>query len=446
MASHSILVVDDEPTAREGLELTLEAEGYQVHQAVSAPQALEFLKGSRVDLIITDLKMPGMSGLDLLAEVRRTWPELDVIIITGFASIDTAISAMKLGAFDYLTKPFNLDVVRQAVRRALEKRRLVAENLDLKRELSRIGGLDQIVGESQEMLAVFDLIRQVAPSTATVLVSGESGTGKELVARAIHYASPRASRRFLSLNCAALAENLLDNELFGHEKGAFTDAAAMKKGLFEAADGGTIFLDEIAEIGPTMQVKLLRVIQEREVMRVGGTQPVSVDFRLLTATNRNLDEEVGKGTFRQDLFYRLNVITVKVPALRERREDIPLLAHHFFDRFRAHEGKRIRCISPKALEILKNYAWPGNVRELANVVERAVILCRTEEIQPLDLPPSLSLSSVEEPSDLHSLEEHEREYILTVVSRLSGNLTRAAKVLGLDRSTLWRKLKKYGVP
>jgi DNA-binding NtrC family response regulator len=441
----SILVVDDEATAREGLELTLAGEGYSVRQAASGAEALELLRQSPSDLVITDLKMPGLTGLDVLSEVRKLYPDLDVIVITGFATVDSAIQSMKMGAFDYLTKPFNLDAVRQVVKRALEKRRLEHENVALKRELARLGGLDGIVGRSTPMHDVFDMVRQVAPSSATVLITGESGTGKELIARSIHYNSPRAPKRFLPLNCAALSESLLENELFGHEKGAYTDARERKEGLFEAANGTTIFLDEIGEISQAMQVRLLRVLQEREVTRVGGTAPVKVDFRLVAATNRDLEKQVASGAFRADLFYRLNVITVRLPALRDRRDDVPLLVQHFFEKFRSQEGKKVQGLSAKAMEILCNYSWPGNVRELANVIERAVILTRDNEIGQEDLPPALSRAKPDEPSDLHSLEDHERDYIQYVLSRSSGNLTRASKILGMDRTTLWRKLKKYGL-
>jgi DNA-binding NtrC family response regulator len=444
MTRASILVVDDEVVARDGLELTLAAEGYTVHAAPGVAEALTILHRNPIDLVVTDLRMPGAGGEELLAQVRKGWSGLDVIVVTGFATLDSAIAVMKLGAFDYLTKPFNLDNVRQVVRRALEKRRLVEENLELKGQLSKLGGLEQMVGDAPPMRAVFDLIRQVAPSAATVLITGESGAGKELVSQAIHYSSVRAGKPFVSLNCAALSESLLENELFGHEKGAFTDARDQRAGLFEASNGGTIFLDEIAEISLGMQVKLLRVLQQKEILRVGATQPIPVDFRLLAATNKDLEAAVAAGQFRSDLYYRLNVINIQVPALRERREDIPLLATHFFRRFRAQEGKRINGISPEAMEILKAHSWPGNVRELANVMERAVILSRSEFLLPADFPQTL-VESRADGEKLESLEEHEKQYILKVFAQLDRNATHTAKILGMDRTTLWRKLKKYGV-
>lgn len=439
----TLLIVDDEAVAREGLSMALEDQGYSLVQAETAPAALSILESETVDLILTDLRMPGMDGLELLSAVQERQPHVPVIVITGFATVDTAISAMKHGAFDYLTKPYNIDKVRLTVKRALTQQQLRQENLALRQELARLRGSGEILGKSRAMKAVLELVAQVAPSRSSVLITGESGTGKELVARALHRMGPRSSSSFVSLNCGALSETLLENELFGHEKGAYTDARERKAGLIESADGGTIFLDEIAEVSAAMQAKLLRVLQEREILRIGGTRPVKVDFRLVAATNRDLDEEMDQGRFRRDLFYRLNVIRVVLPPLRERLEDIPLLAEHFREKFAKEEGKDVERVTKEALEALGSHSWPGNVRELENVVQRAIILDRDGVLGRDDLPPEVTTLSAHEVQDLPSLREQEKRYILYVLDRVGQNRTQAARVLGLDRSSLWRKLKEY---
>ena len=446
MAEETILVVDDEAIAREGLRMTLADEGYRLLEAESAVAALNLLRTTPADLVLSDLRMPGLDGLEFLRNLRELHPDLLVVIITGFASVESAIAAMKEGAFDYLTKPYNLDAVRLTVRRALAQRRLQAENRALKEELAASRGAARILGHSPPMQQIMALVEQVAGSRSSVLITGESGTGKELVARALHYRSPRAEKAFVSLNCSSLAETLLENELFGHEKGAFTDARERKTGLFEAAAGGTIFLDEVGDIPMAMQPKLLRVLQEREVLRVGGTAPVKVDFRLVTATNRDLQAAIGEGRFRQDLFYRLNVISLAMPPLRERAEDIPELARHFLERFCRDEKKEIHGFTDEAMRLLAQYAWPGNVRQLENVVERVVILDRRGSIDAADLPPELTAGPDSELGDLVSLAEHEKRHILRVLEAVAGNRSKAARILGLDRSSLWRKLKEYGVP
>ncbi|MBI4867657.1 MAG: sigma-54-dependent Fis family transcriptional regulator [Candidatus Wallbacteria bacterium] len=444
--NETLLLVDDEAIAREGLQMTLANEGYRLIPAATAAEALNALQSMTVDLVLTDLKMPGIDGLELLRRCRELYPDVRVIMITGYATVESAIAALKDGAFDYLTKPYNIEAVRATVRRALSQRRLEAENRALKEELAGRRGTSRILGKSRKMQEILALVRQVAGSRSSVLVTGESGTGKELIARALHYESPRRDRRFVSLNCSSLAENLLENELFGHERGAFTDARERKAGLFESADGGTIFLDEIGDVPAAMQPKLLRVLQERELLRVGGTEPVQVDFRLVAATNRQLEAEIAAGRFRQDLFYRLNVITIAMPALRERSEDIPDLAQHFLARSCHDEGQPLKRFHPDALALLQAYAWPGNVRQLENVVERVVILDRTGTIEPALLPPEISAGPSGSAEELHSLAENERLHILRVLERCENNRSRAARILGLDRSSLWRKLKEYGVP
>ncbi len=438
-----ILVVDDEEVAREGLSLALERD-YQVVAADRAESALGLLARSPFDLVVTDLRMPGMDGLQLLERLRSEWPDLPVVMVTGFAAVDTAVEAMRRGAFDYISKPYHLDAVRITLARALEARRLEAENRRLRREAERLGARDQtLVGSSAAMAKVRALVDRVADTRASVLVTGGSGTGKELVARALHAGSRRASLPFLGVNCGAIPRDLVASELFGAEKGAFTGATERRIGLFEAAAGGTVFLDEIGELDGPIQVALLRVLQQREVVRLGSSTPIPVDFRLVAATHRNLKDGLETGAFRPDLYYRIRVVEIELPDLRERPEDIPELAAHFLVRIAARDGRRAHELSTRALELLAAYPWPGNVRELENVIERAVILANGPRITPAALPEEIA-SGDENPEALPSLAERERAWIEEVLRRVGGNRTKAARILGLDRSSLWRKLKEYG--
>jgi len=434
-----VLVVDDEEVAREGLRMALE-ETYQVETAPDGAAALAFLEGRRADVLLTDLRMPGM---ELLQKARELDDELVVLMITGFAAIDTAVEAIRLGAADYIPKPYHLDDVRLRLARALRGRELEARNRGLRREAEARRPCGEMIGESRAMREVFALVEKVADTQASVLVTGSSGTGKELVARELHARSRRAASPFLSINCGAIPEGLAESELFGHEAGAFTGASERRAGLFEAAAGGTVFLDELGELELSVQVALLRVLQQREVVRVGARRPVRVDFRLVAATNRDLKEEVGAGRFREDLYYRVRVVEVGLPDLRDRPEDIPLLATHFLERIARREGRKVKRLSTRAMELLSAYAWPGNVRELENVLDRAAILAAGTRITPSALPQEL-VGDGDDVEDLPSLAELEREHIQRVLTRVGGNRTRAAKILGLDRSSLWRKLKEEG--
>jgi DNA-binding NtrC family response regulator len=389
-----VLIVDDEPNIRHILGAILRKDGYAVQSADNGEGALKLLEEEAFDLIITDLVMPQMGGIDLLHEIQQRRPGTSVVIMTAYGTIKTAVEAMKMGARDYITKPFEMDEVKIVARNALNMAGLVKENRILKQELGRRCACDEMIGDSRAMAEITDMIEKVAKSRATVLISGESGTGKELVARAIHRNSRRSGNPFIAVNCAALSNDLLESELFGHEKGAFTGAMAQKPGRFELADGGTLFLDEVGEISPALQVKLLRILQEREFERVGGTKTIKVDIRLIAATNRDLEEAVKKNDFREDLYYRLKVIEMHTPSLRERIEDIPMLAEHFLKRFSHENGKKLREISSEATNLCQSYSWPGNIRELENAVEYAVIMAdeRCEELTPEMLPLSIQLA------------------------------------------------------
>ena len=449
-----ILVVDDERSMREFLEIFFRREGYDVTTADNVESALVAVDADDFDLIITDLQMPERSGLDLLYEVREVSPETPVIMITAFATTENAIAAMKQGAYDYITKPFKVDEIRVVVEKALEKKTLTRENRRLKTELRSQARSRSLVGTGPAMQRIYDLVAQVAATKSNVLISGESGTGKELVARAIHEQSDRAERPFVAVNCAAIPENLLESELFGHVKGAFTGAVQNKAGLFETADQGTLFLDEVGELSPTLQVKLLRVIQDKCIRRVGGTGDRRVDVRLLAATNRELEQEVSEGRFREDLYYRLNVIQIGLPPLRERPEDVPLLVHHFLEKYSAELGKRIRGIADEALECLLGYAFPGNVRELENVIERAVALSRSDVIEREALspavlkPPALSTES-RIPADGADLERmlasYERGLLMEALQRTGGVKKRAAQLLGVSFRSFRYRLEKLGL-
>jgi len=462
-AALRVLVVDDERSMRELLSIVLKRDGYDVLLADTGKAAVEILKRERVDVLITDIRMPEMSGVDVLREAKLIDPGIISIVMTAFASTDTAVEALRLGAADYVHKsPNAVADVRLRVRKEIERKQLQQENVLLKRALQSSHQFSNIIGSSSAMVALFDLIETIAPTGSTVLISGESGTGKELVARAIHVGSPRSDRPFVALNCGALSETLLDSELFGHMRGAFTGADTNKKGLIEVAEKGTIFLDEIGEMSPMVQVKLLRVLQERKFRRLGGTEEVEADIRIIAATNRDLSKMVAAGEFREDLFYRINVIPVRLPALRERGHDIPLLAEHFVGKFAAQMKKDIAGISGGALACLRSYTWPGNVRELENAMERAVALERTPAILPESLPDAVrespgaaaavAVATASADDRLEAgfdLEQHvqgiEREYIAEALRRANGVKKNAAELLGLSFRQFRYLLKKYDV-
>ncbi|MBI3328736.1 MAG: sigma-54-dependent Fis family transcriptional regulator [Nitrospinae bacterium] len=444
-----IVVVDDDGRMRDLLVKVLMREGYTVRALPRAREVLEALSEAPTDLVISDIRMPEMDGLTLLHEVKRISPETSVILMTAFGSIDSAVQAMKTGASDYLTKPFKLDEITLVVRRVMEDRRLRAEVQALRAEVSTRYQFANIIGKSKPMLDLFALISKVANSRSTVLVQGKSGTGKELVAKAIHYNSPRQQRSLVTVNCSAIPKDLLESELFGHVRGAFTGAIASKRGLFEEADGSSLFLDEIGDLSPELQVKLLRVIQEREIKRVGDTRTLTVDVRLIAATNRDLAQAVSEGMFREDLYYRLNVIPIVLPELKERVEDIPLLAAHFLLKYGKEATPPLEGISKEAMGLLLEHGWPGNVRELENVIERAVILGHGPQILPEDLPEPIRTrqQTVRRGVDTRqlTLEELERDYIATVLREAHWHRMKAAQILGIDRRTLYRKIRTYGL-
>jgi DNA-binding NtrC family response regulator len=444
-----ILVVDDDEVTCNLLEEVLSKEGYAVDQALNGREAIE--KGERTpyDVVLTDIKMIGVDGMEVLRAYRQKSPETIIIMMTAFGSIETAIQAIKAGAYDYVSKPFKLEEIKLTIQRALEQNRLLQENLLYRQELITKYKFENIVGRSPQMLQVYKTIARVAESRSTVLLVGESGTGKELVARAIHFNSLRAAKPFVAVDCGSLAETLLESELFGHVRGAFTGAITSKKGLFEEADGGTCFLDEVGDISLTMQAKLLRVLQEHEIKRVGGTETIKIDVRIIAATNKNLEEIVAEKKFREDLFYRLNVVSLHLPPLRDRGEDIPLLAEHFLRKYAAENKKPVSRISQEALDHLLLYQWPGNVRELENIIERAVTLSHSSLILPEDLPRRVRVEPVETltrflPSHI-PLSELEKLYIQKVLEETGGNKKKAAAVLGIDRRTLYRMAARYGL-
>jgi DNA-binding NtrC family response regulator len=447
MMKGRILVVDDEANARNALAEILKEEGYSVDTAADGFKALARAEELGPELVLTDLKMPGMDGVKLLDKLREGTPDLPVVVMTAFGAVDTAVAAMRAGAADYLTKPLNTDELLLVVQRSLEAARLRREAAGLRAELAERYRFENIIGAAPQMQQVFKTVAQVAPSRATILLSGESGTGKELVAAAIHQRSPRARGPFVKLHCAALAESLLESELFGHERGAFTGADRRREGRFEQANGGTLFLDEVGEIPLATQVKLLRVLQEHEFERVGGNQSLHVDVRLIAATNRDLKAMVGAGAFREDLFYRLNVINLRLPALRERASDIPALARHFLERYAAENGKPVTRITDLALGRLRAYPWPGNVRELENVIERAVVLAEGDAIDADHLPPDLA--AADRSSDVpvipgSSMEHIERYAITRTLEACGGSTARAAEMLGISVRKIQYKLHEYG--
>jgi two-component system response regulator AtoC len=439
-----IIVAEDDRVARELLTEILSAEGYVVTAVDDGLGAIEAMRGESFELCVSDVRMEGVGGFEVLAAFQEHSPQTPVILLTAFGDVASAMAAIQKGAYDYVSKPFNVEELKVTVRRALERRRLLEENRALKRDLQGRYRIETIVGASPGMLEVYKLVARVAPTTATVLVVGESGTGKELVAHAIHQNSLRAQGPFVAVNCTALTESLLESELFGHAKGAFTGAVAAKRGLFEEAHGGTLFLDEIADIGAKMQAQLLRALQDGEIRRVGSTEPIKVDTRIVAATNRDLEAEVKAGRFRDDLFFRIHVVTLTLPPLRERQGDIPLLVEHFLAKYAARAGRSQAGIAPQAMTALCHYPWPGNVRELENAIERSLTLAEGGVILRSDLPPEIGGDSAARPSGLYddrpTLAELERRYIDLVLQETGGNKKRAAEILGIDRRTLYRSL------
>lgn len=452
--TYTILVIDDEKDIRISLTGILEDEGYHVLSAASGAEGIENAQQELPDLILLDIWMPGMDGLETLERLKTLLPQVTVIMISGHGTIETAVRATKLGAFDFIEKPLSLEKVLISVANALQLQRLKAENAELKKSAANEY---ELIGDTPVMVLLREQIMRVAPASASVLVTGENGTGKELAARSIHYYSTRRDRPFIAINCAAIPEELIESELFGHEKGAFTGAIAQKKGKFDLADGGTLFLDEIADMSLKTQAKILRIIQERSFERVGGIRPVSVDVRIVAATNKMLDQEILQGRFREDLYYRLNVVPFRVPALRERREDIPLLVRYFVALFYRKEGRESKMFQPEALDMLTGYDWPGNVRELKNIIERILIMTPGGLITPADIPDLMGgpfsapppCPKLEDAFRLSSLrdarEEFEREFIIHKLEENDWNISRTAELIELERSNLHRKIKSYGI-
>ena len=445
---YNLLVVDDEKNIREGLGRALEMDGHKVYLAASGNEALTVFNKEEIDLVISDLKMAGLSGEELLKQIVSQYPTVPVIILTGHGTVESAVRAMHDGAYDFLTKPPNLEHLSILVKKALSKRELFLHHRELEEELARRIQFPLIIGKSAEMKKVFEVISQVAPTKASVLITGESGVGKEMIADAIHMNSPRKDKAYIKVHCAALSESLLESELFGHEKGSFTGALARRRGRFELANLGTIFLDEIGEINPNIQIKILRVLQEKKFERVGGEETIEVDTRIITATNRDLKAAIEEGAFREDLFYRLNVVNIHIPPLRDRPEDIPLLVAAFLKSFAEENGKHIEGIEPKARAILGRYPWPGNIRELRNCIESAVVMSKDAVITVDDLPPYINTDSDENYLKLKAgvtWDEAEKQLITFTLHSLGGNKSRTAEVLGIGRKTLHRKLNEYGI-
>ena len=443
-----ILVIDDEKNIREGLQIALEDEGYEVLTAEDGTSGLHTALSEAIDLIITDLRMPGTSGQEVLQKVTGQTPGVPVIVLTGHGTVETAVDAMRMGAYDFLTKPLDLERLSLLVKRALQTRELVLQHRELVEQMQSEKAFEHIIGKSAAMEHVFEMVRKVAPSRASVLITGESGVGKELIASAIHQLSPRKQQHYIKVHCAALAESLLESELFGHEKGAYTGAVSQKRGRFELADGGSIFLDEIGEINQTLQIKILRVLQEKQFERVGGEKTITVDTRLITATNRDLEAEVAKGAFRNDLYYRLNVVHIHVPPLRERKEDIPLMIAAFVQEFAAENGKQISSIEPKARAALYAYEWPGNIRQLRNCLESAVVMSSDATIRFSDLPEPVRNAEQSTAISIQigsTMKEAERQIILETLSAYNANKSKTADVLGIGRKTLHRKLEEYAL-
>ncbi|MBC7189248.1 sigma-54-dependent Fis family transcriptional regulator [Candidatus Aerophobetes bacterium] len=457
----SIIVIDDEEVICESCRRILEEAGFEVETVTNSRKALDRIREKLFDVAIVDLKMPEIDGMEILRRIKKHSPEVMVIIITGYSTVDSAVKAMKMGAFDYVPKPFTPDELEMIVKNALEKKRLIFENRYLRSQLKEKYSFYNIIGKSPKMQEVYQTLEKVAPTDSTVLIYGESGTGKELVAKAIHYNSPRRDKPFISVDCGALSESLLESELFGHVKGSFTDAVVTKPGLFEVANGGTFFLDEVGNISLSIQAKLLRVLQEREFKPVGGTKWKKVDIRLIAATNQDLEKLIREGKFREDLFYRLNIVPIFLPPLRERKEDIPLLAFHFLQKFNQERNKNVKGISPEAMEILINYSWPGNVRELENVIERLIVMSEEEVIKPHHLPlsirgkePTIEVETPRSWEEMKKLkkelkrkvtEKIERKFLIETLRRNNWNITRSAKDVGMQRQNFQALLKKYNI-
>jgi DNA-binding NtrC family response regulator len=456
-----ILVVDDEMIVCESCKRILEEEGYEAETALSGKEAFERMKANPFDIVITDLKMPGIDGMEVLRTFRKEYPDSIIIMITGFSTVETAVEAMKLGAFDYIPKPFTPDEVAIVVKKAIEKKNLMLENIYLRQELQGKYGFHNIVGKSKKMQEVYRVIAKVAVTDSTVLIYGQSGTGKELIARAIHFNSPRREKQFVPVDCAVLSENLLESELFGHIRGSFTGAVTTKPGLFEVADGGTVFLDEVGNISLSIQAKLLRVLQEREFTPVGGTKAKRVDIRLIAATNKDLEKMIKEEVFREDLYYRLNIVPISLPTLKERQEDIPLLAVHFLKKYAEEMGKTIKGFTPEAMEKMMRYPWPGNIRELENVVERTVVMIDDEmvRVEHLMLPgqqekeilenqiplTSEGLKEIKKQMREKAVEEIEKAFVLNALERHQWNVTRAAAEVGMLRPNFQALMRKYNL-
>ncbi len=438
-----ILIVDDEEIVRESLAAWLEKDGYTLATAPDGETALERIRGERWSILLVDLKMPGIDGLQVLEQARTLQPEAAAVIMTAYATVDTAVEAMKLGAYDYLVKPFDPEELSLMIQKIVSQQALVRENVLLRKVLKREYRFRDLISKSPGMQAVFDLARTAARSSSTILILGESGTGKEVLARAVHAESPRGQGPFVAVSCAALTETLLESELFGHEKGAFTGAVGRRKGKFEMAQGGTLFLDEIGDISPKLQLDLLRVLEDRRFFRVGGSEPVDVDVRIIAATNKDLQKAVADGAFREDLYYRLNVIPVHLPPLRERIVDIPLLVEHFLEHLGAEMNRRVDEVSSEAMSALMAHSWPGNVRELRNVLERAMVVASGRVIQVADLGLRRASPDAAGVGPLASLEHVEKHHIALVLADCGGNISQAARTLGIDRATLYNKMKKY---
>jgi DNA-binding NtrC family response regulator len=456
-----ILVIDDELIVCESCQRILEEEGYEVETALSGTKAFEKMRESPFDIVITDLKMPGIDGMEVLRTFRAEYPDTIIIMITGFSTVETAVEAMKLGAFDYIPKPFTPDEVSIVVKKAIEQKNLLLENVYLRQELQEKYGFHNIIGKSKRMQEIYRIIAKVAPTDSTVMINGHSGTGKELIARAIHFNSQRREKQFVPVDCAVLSENLLESELFGHVRGSFTGAVTTKPGLFEVADGGTVFLDEIGNISLAIQAKLLRVLQEREFTPVGGTKAKKVDIRLIAATNKELEKMIKEGTFREDLYYRLNIVPIHLPSLRERQEDIPILSVHFLKKYSEEMGKAIKGFTPEAMEKLMKYPWPGNVRELENVIERTIVMMDEElvRVEHLILPGQQEREGIENPIPATSeelkelkkqlrekaVEDIEKAFVINALERNQWNVTRAAEEVGMLRPNFQALMRKYSL-